>query len=244
MTRNPIPNQRAYARDELLADAIIHGGAILAALIGGGFILAQSIGVGGAKVAALIVYVLALIAMLGFSAAYNLTPASPAKWILRRFDHSAIYIMIAGTYTPLLLQLPDTTLAAALAAVVWGGAIAGVIMKVLLPGRFDNLAIGIYLALGWVGIFAAKSFAGALPLDDHGADRRRRPALFRRRAVLPVGAAQIPERHLAWLRGRCRRLPLHRHRLALRGLVTCRCPTNASTSWKCASPTRKKPSPT
>ena len=164
MTRNPIPNQRAYGRDELLADAIIHGGAIIAALFSGGFILAQSTEAGGAKVAGLIVYVLALVAMLGFSAAYNLTPASPTKWILRRFDHSAIYIMIAGTYTPLLLQLPDTMLAMALAAVVWGGAIAGVIMKVLLPGRFDNLAIGIYLALGWVGVFAAKSFAGVLPL--------------------------------------------------------------------------------
>jgi hemolysin III len=164
MSKNPIPNQRAYARDELLADAIVHGGALVASLFGGGFILAHALGAGGAKVAALVVYVLALVAMLGFSAAYNLTPASPAKWILRRFDHSAIYLMIAGTYTPLLLQLPDTMLAMTLAAIVWGGALAGVVMKVLLPGRFDTLAIGIYLALGWVGVFAAKSFAGVLPL--------------------------------------------------------------------------------
>lgn len=164
MTANPIPNQRSYDRDELVADAIIHGGAIVASLFGGGFILAHALGEGGAKIAALVVYVLALVAMLGFSAAYNLTPASPAKWILRRFDHSAIYLMIAGTYTPLLLQLPDRGLAMILAAVVWGGAVLGVFMKVLLPGRFDNLAIGIYLALGWVGIFAAKSFAGVLPL--------------------------------------------------------------------------------
>lgn len=164
MVANPIPQQRAYGRDELLADAVIHGGAILAALLAGGFVLAQALGEGGAKVAALVVYVLALVAMLGFSAAYNLTPHSPAKWILRRFDHSAIYVMIAGTYTPLLLHLPDTVLAMALAAIVWGGALAGVVMKVLLPGRFDMLAVGIYLALGWVGVFAAKSFVGALPL--------------------------------------------------------------------------------
>ena len=164
MVANPIPHQRPYGRDELLADAIIHGGGIIAALAGGAYVLAHAQHTGGGKVAALFLYLVALVSMLGFSAAYNFTPASPAKWILRRFDHSAIYIMIAGTYTPLLMQLPSAALASALAAIVWGGALAGVIMKVLLPGRFDNLAIGIYLALGWVGIFAAKSFLGVLPL--------------------------------------------------------------------------------
>ncbi len=162
MVSNPIPHQRPYARDELLADAIVHGGAIVAALIGGGYILAQSLGHDGAKVGALIVYVLSLVAMLGFSAAYNLTHVSPVKWILRRFDHSAIYLMIAGTYTPVLLQLPDG-LSQMLACVVWGGAIFGILLKVLLPGRFDMLAVAIYLALGWVGVLAGKTLVQSLP---------------------------------------------------------------------------------
>ncbi len=129
------------------------------------FVVAQSLALGNAGIAGLLVYVAALIAMLGFSAAYNLTPASPAKWILRRFDHSAIYVMIAGTYTPLLLQLPDADLATVLGTIIWGGAAIGVALKVLLPGRLDNLAIAIYLGLGWVGIFAVKSFVSALPLQ-------------------------------------------------------------------------------
>lgn len=163
MTANPVPHQRSYGRDELLADGIIHFVAIAAALFGGGYLFGQALGTGAASVGALLVYVAALIAMLGFSAAYNLVPPSPLKWILRRLDHSAIYLMIAGTYTPLLLQLPNAALAATLATVVWAGAAVGIALKVLLPGRFDNLAIVTYLALGWVGIFAASSFAVVLP---------------------------------------------------------------------------------
>lgn len=163
MVANPIPHQRPYGRDELLADAIVHGGALVAALIAGGYMLVQSTGYGGAKIAALVVYVLSLVAMLGFSAAYNLTPASPVKWILRRFDHSAIYLMIAGTYTPVLLQLSDTGLALLLAGIVWGGAVAGILLKLFFPGRFDMLAVVIYLALGWVGMLAGKTLVQSLP---------------------------------------------------------------------------------
>jgi hemolysin III len=163
MVANPVPHQRPYGRDELLADAIVHGFGLLAAMVGATYVLMQAAGTSGAKLAALLVYVLSLASMLGFSAAYNLTPASPLKWVLRRFDHSAIYVMIAATYTPLVLQLEDKVLASALALIVWGGAVIGVILKVLLPGRFDMLAIGIYLGLGWVGIFAVQAFISVLP---------------------------------------------------------------------------------
>ena len=163
MTVNPIPHQRRYGPDELWADGIVHGVAIAAALLGGIYLFVQALGKEPADVAALAVYVLALLAMLGFSAAYNLAPISPVKWVLRRFDHSAIYLMIAGTYTPLLLRLPDATLAATLATIVWVGAAIGIFIKVRFPGRYDGLAVITYLALGWVGIFAISSFIVVLP---------------------------------------------------------------------------------
>lgn len=163
MVANPVPHQRPYGREEVLADAIVHGGAIAAALIGGGYMIARTIGAsGGAQIAALAVYVLSLLAMLSFSAAYNLTPVSPVKWLLRRFDHSAIYLLIAGTYTPILVQLPPAW-SLPLAAIVWGGAIFGILLKVLMPGRLDMLAVVIYLALGWVGVFAGKTLVQSLP---------------------------------------------------------------------------------
>ena len=92
-----------------------------------------------------------------------MTPPSPLKWMLRRFDHSSIYLMIAGTYTPLLYHLQSRTWAWSLAIVVWVGAITGVVLKVALPGHFDRLSIVVYLLLGWVAAIAAKPLIGSLP---------------------------------------------------------------------------------
>src|SRR5208282_414185 len=78
-------------------------------------------------------------------------------------DHSAIYLMIAGTYTALLSQIPDSLWAIALAAFVWSGALVGVALKVFLPGRFDRIETGVYLALGWSAIIAIRPLALALP---------------------------------------------------------------------------------
>jgi hemolysin III len=159
----PAFQNRVYARDEIFLDGVVHATAIIAAVAGGVYLLAQCSGISSEKFAALVVYLAVLLMMLGCSAAYNLSPVSPTKWILRRFDHSAIYMMIAATYTPLLIRLPDNRLALVLAAIVWIGAAIGVLIKVFLPGRFDKLAVAMYLALGWVGIFAASSFFAVLP---------------------------------------------------------------------------------
>ena len=163
-------------------------------------------------------YLFGLMAMMIFSAAYNLTPPSHLKWLLRRFDHSAIYLLIAGTYTPLLPYLPDATQSWTLGLITWLGAAFGVLVKFLFPGRFDRLAILVYLALGWVGVTAAGTFMQVLPPPVIEPDRRWRTALYRRRHLLHLGKPEIPQCHLAWLRSRCRRLPLRRNHTAL--LVT------------------------
>jgi hemolysin III len=101
--------------------------------------------------------------MLGMSATYNLWPVSPAKWLLRRFDHSAIYVLIAATYTPFLVEMNDRVVGIALLVGVWMVAVAGIALKVFLPGRFDKLSVGLYLALGWSGVIAYDSIAASLP---------------------------------------------------------------------------------
>src|SRR5205807_8167831 len=103
-------------------------------------------------VAPIVVYVIGLVTMLGFSAAYNMWPVSPAKWVLRRFDHSAIYLLIAGTYTPFLMQMKNVLASASLGIGVWLTAVVGVALKLVLPGRFDRLAVGLCLLLGWSGV--------------------------------------------------------------------------------------------
>ena len=156
-------DHRSYSSGEIRADALVHGVAIVGALLGSIALLAHA-GVSWV----LSSYVFGLMATLIFSAAYNLTRPSQHKWILRRFDHSAIYVLIAGTYTPLLPYLPDATQSWTLGLVTWIGAAFGVLAKFVFPGRFDRLAILVYLSLGWVGVTAAGSFAQVLPLSVIG----------------------------------------------------------------------------
>ena len=150
--------RKLYTRSEIRADALVHGAGILAALTGSIMLLAHA-----GVTWVLASYLFGLMVMLACSAAYNLTPPSQLKWILRRFDHSAIFLLIAGTYTPLLPFLPDATQGWTLGLVTWLGAVFGIAVKFLFPGRFDRLAILVYLALGWVGVTAASAFAQVLP---------------------------------------------------------------------------------
>jgi hemolysin III len=109
------------------------------------------------------IYVAGLLSMLVFSATYNLWPVSPTKWVLRRFDHSAIYVLIAATYTPFIVELKQSLFAYALLIGVWCVAIWGIVLKLRWPGRFDRLAVGLYLALGWSGAMLYDSAITALP---------------------------------------------------------------------------------
>lgn len=157
-------DDRLNSREEIVADAIVNGIAIVAAVAGSASLLVHAWrNKDGGEAAALSVYAAGLMAMLGFSTAYNILPPSPRKWLLRRFDHSAIFLMIAGTYTPLLLALHDRAWAWMLGVVVWAGALAGIALKLLLPGRFDRVSVGLYLLLGWVGLLALEQLSRSLP---------------------------------------------------------------------------------
>lgn len=163
-TDHPRLHKRPYSLGELLADGVVHAIALLAAIIGlAVLLLLVLMRRTGIEASAVAIYAAALLAMFGFSAAYNLVPPSPLKWLLRRFDHSSIYLLIAGTYTPLLTQFHDQFWAWTLALVVWTGAIAGIVLKVALPGKFDRLSIAIYLMLGWVAVVAIKPMIASLP---------------------------------------------------------------------------------
>lgn len=154
---------RRVTRAELLADGIVHAIGIVLAITAGAVLLWLAAGrTAVAEYVATIFYVVSLLTVLSVSCAYNLWPASRAKWILRRFDHSAIYLLIAGTYTPLMAQLDGST-AGLMLAVVWGAALTGIALKLAFPGRFDRVAIAFYLAIGWSGIAIAGDLADIVP---------------------------------------------------------------------------------
>jgi len=137
-----------YDRAEIIADGVVHAIGLCLGLIGAVTIAVIAVRIERVEVAPILIYVTGLVTMLALSAAYNMWPVSPAKWVLRRFDHSAIYLLIAGTYMPFLAQMKS---------------VIGMALKLALPGRFDRLAVVLCLLLGWSGVIAYDSLASALP---------------------------------------------------------------------------------
>jgi hemolysin III len=156
---------RPYIGAERLADGIVHAVALVMAITGV-VVLALYVGLqrSGVELSATIVYGTGLILMLSFSFAYNMTTHAQWKAILRKLDHSGIYLMIAGTYTPLLTQLNDAFTAWILGSVVWGGALTGIVLKFAVPGRFQNGSVVIYLILSSVALLAINPIVTSLPV--------------------------------------------------------------------------------
>jgi hemolysin III len=126
-----------YDRAELIADGVVHIVGVCFGLVAAtALIILTAVYATPADIAAVSIYVAGLLAMLVLSATYNLWPVSRAKWVLRRFDHSAIYLLIAATYTPFIMQL---------------------------PGRYDRLATGLYLVMGWSGMMLYDAVVEKLP---------------------------------------------------------------------------------
>src|SRR3954467_4036826 len=120
-----------FDRSELIADAVVHILGVCFGLVAAtALIVLTAVYATPMDVAAVSVYVAGLLAMLVLSATYNLWPVSRAKWVLRRFDHSAIYLLIAATYTPFIMELKDSYFAIALLIGVWCVAIVGIALKI------------------------------------------------------------------------------------------------------------------
>ncbi|WP_043834392.1 PAQR family membrane homeostasis protein TrhA [Muricoccus aerilatus] len=144
-----------YSGAERGADAAVHAAGLLAVAAGCLLLAFRAPFPPGATLSmALGPYMAGLVATFAFSAAYNLSPAGPRRALLRRADHAAIFIMIAGTYTPVSVLAIGGTLAAVLLGFVWTGALIGAAMKLLAPARFERGSIVAYLVLGWVGVVA------------------------------------------------------------------------------------------
>jgi hemolysin III len=155
--------ERSYDNVEVAADRFIHLIGVTFGLVGGALLLtfaAETASLAG--LIAIILYVAGLIAMLVCSAVYNLSFASPRRELLRRMDHAAIFVMIAGTYSPFTLGRLDGAWSIWLAAVVWSLALLGAVAKLTVPRRIDRYAVVLYLALGWIVLVALEPLLAAL----------------------------------------------------------------------------------
>lgn len=152
-------------RVEHAADGVIHAIGILAALIGGGALVAIALVNGGVPLAtAGAIYAMCMMAMLAASAVYNLTRPSRYRRILRRIDEAAIFLMIAGSYTPFTIKLLPPEFAVGVTAAIWVMALAGAAGKVFWTELSDRAWCFIYLAFGWLAVLILGPIVTTLPL--------------------------------------------------------------------------------
>jgi len=138
------------------ADLVVHIVGLAFALFGGGILLGLSVGVGSlGQTAAIGIYAVGMMTMLGCSLAYNF-----GKWnwrpMLRRFDHAGIFLMIAGSYTPFTTQNLTGAWSIGMTAGVWTLAGLGIAGKLFLPGLGRGFWVALYVMLGWIVLVAIK----------------------------------------------------------------------------------------
>lgn len=144
---------RELIAGERLADNIIHWIGVSAGLIACAAMLVAAVTwLPAGSTASLTIYGLAMVAMFGCSAAYHMVPTERWKGLLQRLDHAAIFLKIAGTYTPFAAVKMGGLPGFGLLTVVWTVALGGAAAKLLLASRWDKIAIPLYLVLGWTGI--------------------------------------------------------------------------------------------
>jgi hemolysin III len=140
-----------YDRAERAADRVVHVIGIFGALGAVAWLMSRLPPTASAKLAISIgIYGFGLLSMLTASALYNVVADGKVKARLRRLDHSMIFVMIAGSYTPFALNSFPTFSGHLLLGMIWCLAIAGIVLKLLATPRSDRLSVGLYIGMAWI----------------------------------------------------------------------------------------------
>lgn len=142
------------------------------------------------------VYGASLVLLYLASTLYHSVSSVTARRWSKLFDHCAIYLLIAGTYTPFLLVALDTPLAQGLMVVIWGLALAGVVFKLIFINRFKKVSLFTYLMLGWLSLVVIYQLY--LHLDGTGLLLLGLGGLIYSLGVIFYVAKRIPYNHAIW----------------------------------------------
>jgi hemolysin III len=154
---------RAQSPGEEIANSVSHGlGALLAAVFSPQLI-ANALAAGTLQGSAAAVYCCSMILLYAVSAIYHWLPAGPAKDLARRLDHAAIFLFIAGSYTPFMVGGLGDQGGYWLLAGVWAIATVGTVAKCADQLKHPLLSTGLYLGLGWVSVFLLQPLMATMP---------------------------------------------------------------------------------
>ncbi len=160
MSREP----QTYSRGEELANSITHGTGIVLGIAGLAVLTAFASVYGEARhIVAVSIFGTAMIVMYTASTLYHSITHPRAKQALRVFDHAAIFLLIAGTYTPFTLVTLHGALGWALFGIVWALAVLGIVLQIVSLERWAFLSLILYLGMGWAVVFALKPLLHSLP---------------------------------------------------------------------------------
>ncbi len=115
------------------------------------------------KIVSFSIYGATLIALYTASTVYHAVPSPRLRPFLRRIDHSCIYLLIAGTYTPFMLVVMRDAWGWTLFGLVWGSAVLGIVFKIFYTGRYEVVSTLWYIMMGWIAVIAIKPMAEAMP---------------------------------------------------------------------------------
>lgn len=146
---------------EEIANSVSHGVGVLAAMAVTPILILKSIPKGAAAITGVSIFGATMIILYLASTLYHAFPKSKTKRVFQIFDHSAIFLLIAGTYTPFTLSVLPGMWGWTLFGIIWTLAIAGVVLKSVRNVKTSKLSTALYVGMGWLAVFAIK------PLYDH-----------------------------------------------------------------------------
>ena len=157
-----------YSRGEELAHWVTHALGMVASLAGIAWLLATAVanGAGPWRAVGGVVFGASALLLFTTSVLYHSATSTRLKPCLRLLDHAAIYVLIAGTYTPLALGVLGGAWGWTLFGLVWGMALAGNAAKLTLGFRFPLASTLLYLAMGWIGVVAARPLLASLTTTE------------------------------------------------------------------------------
>lgn len=130
-----------------------------------GTIYMLSISTQSGQIIPLLIYGVSLILLYTMSALYHAASTAKAKHVLQAFDHSTIYLLIAGTYTPFALLALNATIGYVVLCLIWASAVAGIILNILSVERFKKASLILYIASGWAAVIAIKPMLQNVPMN-------------------------------------------------------------------------------
>jgi hemolysin III len=149
---------------EEIANSLSHGAGVLFGIFALVLLVLKSVQMDDAlRVVAFTIYGASVVVLFMASTLYHAIPMPRVKQVLKLVDHCAIYLLIAGSYTPFLLLTFGDTFGAVLMVVIWSLAAAGIVFKIFFLHRFHNLSLALYLGMGWLAVLASYQLLANLP---------------------------------------------------------------------------------